>query len=256
MLETGVALFVMALAICPAVLCPLGWRSGRESCYRFTPSPASWNDSRWACWEMGAEMAVPLSPQENELMREMAESAGLQKFWIGCNGLDVKGKWMCEEQEKGEPYLKWRPDELNVNDYQDCAVVLSNSKRGGVVNDRYCTQLIVAMFVRRGLCVDHPGPSTCEYRPALNSFYCFPADTNRQLLNSCLFDHVIREFVTESNPSCTSACIMEPACRSFNIKLSDQGQAFCQLSNATRCDDLDKFQDVNFICNCAQECVD
>ncbi|XP_022090700.1 uncharacterized protein LOC110979316 [Acanthaster planci] len=81
-------------------------------------------------------------------------------------------------------------------------------------------------------------------------------NTNGQLVNNfCLLDHIIKEFVNKSNPSCSSACIMEPACRSFNIKYNDQGQKICQLSDATRCDDPDKFQGVDIVCNC-QECVD
>ena len=119
-----------------------------------------------------------------------------------------------------------------------------------------CDASQMAMCVRRNHCINHPAQSVCAYRPSTTRRYCFATDTDGQLLNSCLLDHVITEFVTKSNPSCTSACIMEPACRSFNIKHSNQGEKICQLNNATRCDDPDQFHDVDFACNYAQECVD
>ncbi|XP_022090740.1 perlucin-like protein [Acanthaster planci] len=262
---TVIILVVVAVGMdtCPSSItvqapCPPSWQSWRHSCYRFTDEPANWDQSKLACQTMGGKMAAPYSQEENEVIVRMAQRQNINHLWIGCNDREKEGTWVCEGQGRGEPYFNWQPGEPNGHGTENCIEFYQPYYGGGSLNDNNCNILFRAICVRlrrQTSCLHCPIQPACGYQPHRARHYCFATDTDGQLLNSCLVDHVIRKFVTMSNPSCTSACIIEPACLSFNIKYNDEGQKICQLNNATHCDDPDNFQDIRSFCLYAQECV-
>ncbi|XP_022090742.1 perlucin-like protein [Acanthaster planci] len=222
--------------------CPPSWQPWGNSCYRFTEEKANWNQSKLACQTMGGKMAVPYSREENEFMIKMAQRGNIPLFWIGCTNTKGEGTWVCEGQGAGEPFFDWMPNRPNKNHKKiKCFIANTTYKGTGDQNDIRCCRR------KRALCTFPPCTQAHHY--------CFATDNSRQLLkNSCLLNHVIREFMTRSNLKCASACIQEPVCRSFNIRHNDTGQKVCQLNNATRRDDPAQFQDVASFCLYAHEC--
>ena len=221
--------------------CPPSWQRWGDSCYRLTAVRATWENSRSACREMGGEMFAPCSIQENEFLVSMIpENPNPQLLWVACNDIEVEGKWKCEGQEKGEAFFNWFPGEPNSLGNEDCTAMLYQLDEDGVTVigdgkwlDVSCSNIYQAV---------------CVIRLKQPRHYCFTFSDNRQLLNSCLVDHVIREFVTKSIIDCGSACTVEPRCRSFNMKQTSEEKQLCQLNNATSSDDPDNFKKTDSFC--------
>ena len=240
------------------------WELWSDSCY-FYLSSAHWDVQQSKCEEMGATLVAPRSLKENNFIIGLVQVQNPNKYylWIGCKV--AESTWECENQ------VSWNvPFWQNLQSAEtsaDCASTSSNTN--GNWFDISCDRNRVAVCVQRDpsqlvsthpplnlTCVGPPMEPTCGPRTTRPRRYCFTKDSDGQLLNSCLLDHTIREFVTQSNPSCASACIMDPACLSFNIKINDPGLKICQLNDATRCNYAGQFQSVDVVCNYAQECVD
>ncbi|XP_038044987.1 C-type lectin domain family 4 member E-like [Patiria miniata] len=259
LLMVGPAVTAVGADNCPSAVvdasCPPSWILWGHSCYRLTDAPHHWYQSMLACHDMGAKMAVPYSPQENEFMMQMAQNE--TKYWIGCRDIINEGTWECDAQGDGEPYLNWwdgNPE--NYGDYEHCLISLPYYYNNGNINDHECYTFFRTICVKKqDKCIHHPVQPACGYPPTRARNYCFTTDADGQLLNSCLLDHVIGEFVTKSSPQCASACILEPRCHSFNIKHNHQGQTICQINNATRCNDPAQFQEIGSYCIYAQECI-
>ena len=219
-----------------AECCPPRWQRWGDSCYRLTSEGATWADSRPACREMGGEMFAPRSLQENEFLVSMIpKSPDPQLLWVACNDIEVEGEWKCEGQEKDEAFFNWYPGEPNGAAQENCVAMLflPSVSNDGNWTDTPCTDTYHAF---------------CVIRLKQPRHYCFTFSDNRQLLNSCLVDHVIREFVTKSIIDCGSACTVEPRCRSFNMKQTSEEKQLCQLNNATSSDDPDNFKKTDSFC--------
>ncbi|XP_022090741.1 lactose-binding lectin l-2-like [Acanthaster planci] len=242
---TSVVTALLGTCLSLAILsCSPSWQSWEHSCYRFNVQndTVNWDDGVSACQAMGGRMAVPRSLDESEFMKQMAQRENIEVFWIGCDDRET-GTWDCGEV--GEPSLHWGPGQPNNLEGNQHCVVMQTSHSTGYLGDAVCGNRY------RALCIRHPSGGS-PYTQSLH--YCFARDTNGQLLNSCLLNHVIREFVTKSNPRCAVACMKEPACRSFNIKRTDQGQRICQLNDITRYNDPGTLQVTGSLCIYAQEC--
>ena len=221
--------------------CPSGWRLWQHACYRLTESKANWDDSKGACREMGGKMAAPRSLEEMKFITELArERNNYFNVWIACNDKDVEGVWTCDGQRGGEPFLEWAPGEPNNAWDQDCAGLRSVYDASTPMDDFSCLQHLNAFCVRQAAC------SPCLTQP---HHHCSFPDTQGHTLNSaCLLDHVIREFITGSVTACGSACVLEPGCRSFNIKENDEGKKVCQLNNSTSSEDKDNCRNTSYFC--------
>ncbi|XP_038044988.1 C-type lectin domain family 4 member E-like [Patiria miniata] len=248
LLMVGSAVTAVGADNCPAAVvgacCPPSWQPWGHSCYRLTDRSTYWYHSSVACHDMGAKMAVPYSPQENEFMMQLAQME--TKFWMGCRDIINEGTWVCDAKGDGEPFVNWGDGEPNNYGNEDCLVSTPYYHRNGNVNDETC------YTIYRAICVQRQANYRCPVQPTRAHHFCV---TTGQLPNSCLLDHVITEFVTKSNPRCASACIKEPRCHSFNIKHNHQGQKLCQINNATRCNDPAQFQVIDSYCIYAQECI-
>ena len=180
-------------------------------------------------------MAAPRSPAENDLLSRMGGNMHVHWLWIACN--KESGEWMCEGQEKDDVFYHWRQDEPSGSG--NCASIYtcsSSNKEYGQWNDLSCAGLL------------HLSGIVCIRRPQQPCRKSLPTYISGRLLSSsCLLDHVIREFVSRIASQCAVACINEPDCRSFNIRMKDE-QQFCQLNNSTRVEDPSKFQDVSSFC--------
>ena len=164
-------------------------------------------------------------------MAVRSKSEGEDWLWVACKFKPIA--WRCEGQEVGKAFFNWSPSEPSIRDgttvnYNYCAFVATSSHYW---NDVPCTDEPRAMCVLRS-------PVQIQHQSL----------SGRQHLNWCLVDHVIREIVNVSALRCASDCLKKPQCRSFNIKGTNGEQKVCQLNDASRSDDPDKFQEINAPC--------
>uniref|UniRef100_A0A3B3RGW0 C-type lectin domain-containing protein n=2 Tax=Paramormyrops kingsleyae TaxID=1676925 RepID=A0A3B3RGW0_9TELE len=69
-------------------VCPSGWRRLSTSCYYISTEKKNWNDSRQACMQSGADLAI-ISCREEQIFLE-----GLSGyFWIGLSEREREGTW-------------------------------------------------------------------------------------------------------------------------------------------------------------------
>nr|XP_023693125.1 CD209 antigen-like protein C [Paramormyrops kingsleyae] len=69
-------------------ICPLGWRSFSTSCYYISTEKKTWSDSRQACMQSGADLAI-ISSREEQVFVEGLSGA----FWIGLSDREREGTW-------------------------------------------------------------------------------------------------------------------------------------------------------------------
>ena len=193
-------------------------------------------------------MAAPRSLEEMNSMADLVRQRHKNyRAWIACNDIEVEGNWQCDGQEGREPFLRWasgRPNNLRGD--QDCGTMVSKFNYN--MDDIACGSSHEAFCVRQAACF----PRSIA-RPGR---FCLSTDTHGRILSStCLLDHVIREFVTDRVTVCGATCIVEPGCRSFNIKENEEGMKICQLNNSTRSEDKDKFQNSTFLCIYMEVCI-
>ena len=219
--------------------CPPMWQLWGNSCYRLTPKIATWDSARAACLDMEGEMAAPRSLEENEFIASMAREASLTYLWVACNDRKIEGEWKCKGQ--GDIFFNWAVtygEPNNADGDENCAYMTAASAFQGKWFDWPCSITLQAACVRRPIPVPQPPPR----------HYRFSISDDPLLLNSCLVDHTIREFVIDNALSCASACIKEPGCRSINIKISQEGEKVCQLNDSTRTDDPANFKNTDYDC--------
>ncbi|XP_038057261.1 snaclec convulxin subunit beta-like [Patiria miniata] len=226
--------------------CPPEWQLWGNGCYHLTSSKYNWDDAKTACQDLGGKMAAPRSLEELKFMAELARKVYINFYaWIACNDRDVEGIWECDGQEGGEPRLVWadgQPDN-GKGDNQDCVHISAHFNDR--MDDTGCGVKMKAFCVRQ---------AACTHLLTQPRRYCLSTDTHGRVLNStCLLDHSIREFITQSVVACGSACAQEPGCRSFNIKKTEDGKKICQLNNSTRSEDKDKFQKTDYFCTMFSE---
>ncbi|XP_048870179.1 CD209 antigen-like protein B [Brienomyrus brachyistius] len=84
-------------------ICPLEWRRFKCSCYSISIEEKTWSDSRQACMQSGADLAIINSREEQEFMNRIPG-----EFWIGLSDSEREGIWKWVDGttipvEKGEP---------------------------------------------------------------------------------------------------------------------------------------------------------
>ncbi|XP_061664664.1 asialoglycoprotein receptor 1 [Syngnathoides biaculeatus] len=129
--------------------CPLEWQSFGADCYRFSQSLLSWHDARDWCNGHESHLAIILSDEEWDFVRQIAHGAF---FWVGLTD-ERTGSWEWVNQT---PYVMnrrhWRPGQpdswihhgLGPGD-EDCAHVHSD----GRLNDIHCSSRMRFLCQRR-----------------------------------------------------------------------------------------------------------
>ncbi|KAI3355683.1 hypothetical protein L3Q82_004270 [Scortum barcoo] len=69
--------------------CPAGWRMLSCTCYFFSTTSASWEQSRRDCRDKGADLVVIESYEEQELLTKIIK----KETWIGLNDREKEGVW-------------------------------------------------------------------------------------------------------------------------------------------------------------------
>ena len=116
-----------------------------ESCYYVdsTSSASTWNNSRRFCQELGADLAVIKSEDENQFVYDLLRnSSGARDGWIGLyRKADNKFYWLDDRPEEGN-YQKWNDGEPSGGN-EDCGELVGSNGilKKGKWNDKPCSNI-------------------------------------------------------------------------------------------------------------------
>ncbi len=104
--------------------CPPGWEYFQGSCYFFSSSLMSWDDSQSYCQQSSANLVNIGSVEENEFV---FNTNALIKRWIGLR--DIANNQFNWIDDGTEPvYVIWT-DGFPTDDLQDCAMIRTRGWR-------------------------------------------------------------------------------------------------------------------------------
>ncbi|XP_022094362.1 C-type lectin domain family 10 member A-like [Acanthaster planci] len=115
-------------------VCPPNWLEHGQSCYLFTYNRASWQDAKTYCEGQHGNLLVIESEEENAFLEEEMQSWQMTHIWLGCNDINVEGKWICYrgsvngQEMQFERWGSGEPNELALGINQDCAVLYFNGR--------------------------------------------------------------------------------------------------------------------------------
>ncbi|KAI4893917.1 hypothetical protein NFI96_027809 [Prochilodus magdalenae] len=109
----------------------------RDRLYLFSQERLSWSSSRERCKELGGDLAIVNSKEEQDFLVRMVNTVGNSSLhWIGLTDAETEGVWLWVDQTPLLKNLTWwayTPDDWKENDPlgEDC-VVYYNDKWGDV----------------------------------------------------------------------------------------------------------------------------
>ncbi|XP_072567958.1 uncharacterized protein [Paramormyrops kingsleyae] len=116
-------------------ICPLGWSRFKCSCYYISTEEKTWSDSRQACMQLGADLAIISSREEQEFMNSIPG-----EFWIGLSDTEREGTWKWVDGTTipvDEGYWWSNPKQPDSNGNEDCVEHSTRDPDSGW-NDRPC----------------------------------------------------------------------------------------------------------------------
>ncbi|XP_040146477.2 CD209 antigen-like protein C [Ictidomys tridecemlineatus] len=101
--------------------CPWDWTFFQGHCYFFSKSQRNWHDSVTACQEVGAQLVIINSDEEQSFLQLTTKKRG--HTWMGLSDLNKEATWHWVD---GSPlslrFMKyWNPTEPNNLGQEDCA---------------------------------------------------------------------------------------------------------------------------------------
>ncbi|OBS81289.1 hypothetical protein A6R68_20508 [Neotoma lepida] len=72
-------------------LCPWDWTFFNGNCYFFSKSQRDWHNSITACQEMGAQLVIVRSHEEQSFLQQTSKKNGYT--WMGLSDLNKEGSW-------------------------------------------------------------------------------------------------------------------------------------------------------------------
>uniref|UniRef100_A0A8C0W5E5 C-type lectin domain-containing protein n=1 Tax=Castor canadensis TaxID=51338 RepID=A0A8C0W5E5_CASCN len=71
---------------------PCDWMFFQENCYFFSMYTKNWTDSVTACQEMGGQLVVIKSHEDQNFLNHTSKKEGYH--WIGLSDQKIEGKWL------------------------------------------------------------------------------------------------------------------------------------------------------------------
>ncbi|XP_058240635.1 CD209 antigen-like protein C isoform X2 [Hemibagrus wyckioides] len=126
--------------------CPNGWLSFLSSCYLISTVKGTWEESRQACRNTGADLVIINSREE-----QFVSGHGMN-LWIGLTDRDWEGQWKWVDNTALEIGY-WGRNEPNNGWYgfvkEDCAEVVSNSPETSNWNDVKCSDALNSLCEKK-----------------------------------------------------------------------------------------------------------
>ncbi|VTJ81540.1 Hypothetical predicted protein [Marmota monax] len=106
--------------------CPWDWTFFQGNCYFFSKSQRNWHDSVTACQEVGAQLVVIKSTEEQSFLQQTSDIQG--SAWLGLSDLNKEGAWYWVDGSPLSLNLTryWMPGQPNNRGGQDCVEVRSS----------------------------------------------------------------------------------------------------------------------------------
>ncbi|XP_028713176.1 LOW QUALITY PROTEIN: CD209 antigen-like protein C [Peromyscus leucopus] len=103
---------------CP---CPWDWTLFQGNCYFFSKFQQNWHDSVTACREVGAQLVVIKSDDEQSFLQQTSKEKGYA--WMGLSDLKHEGVWhWVDGSHLLFSFMKyWNKGEPNNEGEEDCA---------------------------------------------------------------------------------------------------------------------------------------
>uniref|UniRef100_A0A2I3GQ67 CD209 molecule n=1 Tax=Nomascus leucogenys TaxID=61853 RepID=A0A2I3GQ67_NOMLE len=107
--------------------CPWEWTFFQGNCYFMSNSQRDWHDSITACQEVGAQLVVIKSAEEQNFL-QLQSSRSNRFAWMGLSDLNQEGTWQWVDGSPLSPSFKqyWNRGEPNNIGEEDCAEFSGN----------------------------------------------------------------------------------------------------------------------------------
>uniref|UniRef100_A0A2K6C4E3 CD209 molecule n=1 Tax=Macaca nemestrina TaxID=9545 RepID=A0A2K6C4E3_MACNE len=107
--------------------CPWEWTFFQGNCYFMSNSQRNWHDSITACQEVGAQLVVIKSAEEQNFL-QLQSSRSNRFTWMGLSDLNHEGTWQWVDGSPLLPSFKqyWNKGEPNNVGEEDCAEFSGN----------------------------------------------------------------------------------------------------------------------------------
>ncbi|KAM4887913.1 CD209 antigen-like protein A [Thomomys bottae] len=101
--------------------CPWDWIPFQGNCYFLSKSTRSWTDSVDACKDMGAQLVVIKTHEEQNFLQLISKNKG--HTWMGMSDLNTEATWhWVDGSSLLLDFMKyWNPHEPNNLGEEDCA---------------------------------------------------------------------------------------------------------------------------------------
>ncbi|XP_004596388.2 C-type lectin domain family 7 member A isoform X1 [Ochotona princeps] len=128
-----VAVVLAALRFFPSS-CPPNWIMHETSCYLFSTSLDSWNESRRRCSQLDSNLLKIDSSKELGFINREVSSQAAHSFWIGLSRSQSEEPWLWEDGSMFSPHLfEVRSTATQENSSHNCAWIHMS-----VVYDQLC----------------------------------------------------------------------------------------------------------------------
>uniref|UniRef100_A0A8C8W3S1 C-type lectin domain-containing protein n=1 Tax=Peromyscus maniculatus bairdii TaxID=230844 RepID=A0A8C8W3S1_PERMB len=112
--------------------CPWDWTLFQGNCYFFSTFQQNWKESLIACEEVGAQLVVIKSHEEQSFLQQTSKKIGY--VWMGLSDMKQEGKWVWLDGSPLKWSQYWAPGEPNNVYDEDCADFSDNGW-----NDNTCS---------------------------------------------------------------------------------------------------------------------
>ncbi|XP_055096234.1 CD209 antigen isoform X8 [Symphalangus syndactylus] len=107
--------------------CPWEWTFFQGNCYFMSNSQRDWQDSVTACQEVGAQLVIIKSAEEQNFL-QLQSSRSNRFAWMGLSDVNQEGTWQWVDGSPLSPSFKhyWNRGEPNNIGEEDCAEFSGN----------------------------------------------------------------------------------------------------------------------------------
>ncbi|XP_036022761.1 CD209 antigen-like protein C [Onychomys torridus] len=112
--------------------CAWDWTLFQGNCYFFSTFQQNWKESVTACREVGAQLVVIKSHEEQSFLQQTSQRTG--NAWMGLSDIKQEGKWMWLDDTPLKWSQYWLKGEPNNMLNEDCAEISSTGW-----NDNTCS---------------------------------------------------------------------------------------------------------------------
>ncbi|XP_052024092.1 CD209 antigen-like protein C [Apodemus sylvaticus] len=100
--------------------CPWDWMLFQGNCYFFSTYQKKWKESVTACKDMGAQLVVIKSNEEQSFLQRTSKKKG--NTWMGLSDAKEEGQWLWVDGSPLQWRNYWSVGEPNNQDDEDCAI--------------------------------------------------------------------------------------------------------------------------------------